>query len=447
VAQQLLLPIKPASPNVYEQRAAGSLQAIFKAHFQEFARQYDQRYAKIYGRFRLPHITEVVERFLECGDYTKGVARIQCTNPACKEEYFRPFSCKTFYFCPSCSQKRTLLFSEYMNEQLLLRLPHRQFVWTFPKLLRPFFRHDRRLFGELSPLIFNMLQDFYDEAAGKKIDTGAVLAYQTAGDFLRWNPHFHGLVLEGGFDKQGRFVHIPLGSLEKMTECFRKTVIRFFAEKKLINERLAENLLSWRHSGFSIDNGVRIPASSEKTRQALSQYISRPPLSLSKILFEQFSGIVLYHSSYNDYFKRNQQLFSVQDFIAQLTQHVPLKGLRYIRRYGLYSSRTRGKWLSKPHVLRLAPAGWKNTHPDSCGTPESMAPPDTDFGPWAKESQAAWARLLAKIFHVDPLRCRKCGSEMRVLAVITDPDEVRKILKHLIKIGRSPPGLDPLSLN
>ena len=84
----------------------------------------------------------MVEHFLECGDYTKGVARIQCTNPACKEEYFRPFSCKTFYFCPSCSQKRTLLFSEYMNEQLLLRLPHRQFVWTFPKLLRPFFRHD-----------------------------------------------------------------------------------------------------------------------------------------------------------------------------------------------------------------------------------------------------------------------------------------------------------------
>ena len=119
---------------------------------------------------------------------------------------------------------------------------------------------------------------------------------------------------------------------------------------------------------------------------------------------------------------------------------------RHIRRYGLYSSRTRGKWLSKPHVLRLAPAGWKNIHLDSCGIPESMTPPP-DFGPSAKESQAVWARLLAQIYEVDPLRCRKCGSEMRVLAVITDPNRVRKILKHLIKIGRSPPGLDPLSLN
>ena len=73
--------------------------------------------------------------------------------------------------------------------------------------------------------------------------------------------------------------------------------------------------------------------------------------------------------------------------------------------------------------------------------------PDTDCRPSATESQAAWARLIAKIYEVDPLRCRKCGSQMRVLALITDPEGVRKILKHLIKIGRPPPGLDPHSVN
>ena len=31
---------------------------------------------------------------------------------------------------------------------------------------------------------------------------------------------------------------------------------------------------------------------------------------------------------------------------------------------------------------------------------------------------------------------------MRVLAVITDPLEVDRILRHLLKIGRPPPGLD-----
>jgi hypothetical protein len=37
-----------------------------------------------------------------------------------------------------------------MNERLLLRLPHRQMVFTFPKVLRVFFRHHRRLYGEIA---------------------------------------------------------------------------------------------------------------------------------------------------------------------------------------------------------------------------------------------------------------------------------------------------------
>jgi hypothetical protein len=36
---------------------------------------------------------------------------------------------------------------------------------------------------------------------------------------------------------------------------------------------------------------------------------------------------------------------------------------------------------------------------------------------------------------------------MRVLAVITNPAEVKKILRHLIKIGCPPPGFDPAALN
>lgn len=36
---------------------------------------------------------------------------------------------------------------------------------------------------------------------------------------------------------------------------------------------------------------------------------------------------------------------------------------------------------------------------------------------------------------------------MRILAVITDPEQVRRILKHLITTGKAPPELDPASLN
>ena len=65
----------------------------------------------------------------------------------------------------------------------------------------------------------------------------------------------------------------------------------------------------------------------------------------------------------------------------------------------------------------------------------------------SKDSRAAWARLIAKVYEADPLICRHCGSPMRIMAVITEPQQVRKILLHLIKTGKAPPGLDPTSLN
>ncbi len=36
---------------------------------------------------------------------------------------------------------------------------------------------------------------------------------------------------------------------------------------------------------------------------------------------------------------------------------------------------------------------------------------------------------------------------MKVVAVIQDPDEIKRILVHLAKIGRSPPSFDPSTLN
>lgn len=59
----------------------------------------------------------------------------------------------------------------------------------------------------------------------------------------------------------------------------------------------------------------------------------------------------------------------------------------------------------------------------------------------------AWARLMAKVYEVDPIVCPKCGTKMKVIAVIEDPDELKRILRHLEKMGRSPPGFDPDRLN
>ena len=46
-----------------------------------------------------------------------------------------------------------------------------------------------------------------------------------------------------------------------------------------------------------------------------------------------------------------------------------------------------------------------------------------------------------------PLCCPRCHKPMKIIAVITDPPQVLKILRHLIKKGTPPPGLNHASLN
>ena len=429
----------------YVPRAQNLLQHIFIQHFPAFVDSYDERYAEQYGKFRLERIEEVARHFIICGDYSHGIARIRCTDPECGHDYFRPFSCRGFYLCPSCSQKRTLLFSEYLTERLLLRLPHRQFVFSFPKALRVFFKHDRRLFSEVSRLLFDVIQSFYVEAAGRPIRTAAVLAYQSFGDLLRNNPHYHAIVLEGGFDEAGQFVFIPLSDLARMTQYLRRRVVKFFRDRTLITPEFADTLMRWGHSGFSIDNSARIGANDEHARQSLAQYIARPPLSLKKVVLDALGAKVLLKTAYNPYLKENLKLLSATDFIAELTQHIPPKGARYIRYYGLYSSRARGKWQHWDHVTAHAPQGWQQP----IGSSPAAGPHPTELHQRisARQASSTWARLIKQVYEVDPLLCPRCGSEMKVIALILDPGEIQSILRHLVKIGRAPPDVAPASLN
>jgi hypothetical protein len=190
-----------------------------------------------------------------------------------------------------------------------------------------------------------------------------------------------------------------------------------------------------------VDASVHIPAASSKTREALSQYIARPPLALKKIgIQENGEATVISYISDNDFFKGKIESFPVPRFLLELTQHIPPRGLQYIRRYGLYASRTKGKWPDMPHVTRLAPAGWKAERLQDSDLGQSYYEESTVSD---QESCSTWARLISQVYEVDPLTCSRCGSPMRILAVITEPEEVKKILRHLVKIGRSPPGLDP----
>ncbi len=85
-------------------------------------------------------------------------------------------------------------------------MPRRQVVCTIPKRLRPYFRYDRTLMGDLAgcawrALRFWVLACFDDEATVP----GAVGFIQTAGELLNVHPHIHLLITDGVFCPDGTY--------------------------------------------------------------------------------------------------------------------------------------------------------------------------------------------------------------------------------------------------
>ena len=73
------------------------------------------------------------------GDFEGGFARVYCD--ACRAEYLVAFSCTRRGFCPSCAAKRAAIFGALLREEILEEVGHAQWVFTIPKLLRPYFLH------------------------------------------------------------------------------------------------------------------------------------------------------------------------------------------------------------------------------------------------------------------------------------------------------------------
>ena len=92
------------------------------------------------------------------------------------------------------------------------------------------------------------------------------------------------------------FVVLPAIPVKLLEQGFRSEVLKLLVAEDAIGERLSASMLAWRHSGFSVHNGVRVRASDAEGRKKLAQYILCAPLSLEKMTYLPDTGIVMYRS-------------------------------------------------------------------------------------------------------------------------------------------------------
>jgi hypothetical protein len=231
-----------------------------------------------------------------------------------------------------------------------------------------------------------------------------IIAIQTYGDLVNFHPHLHALVTDGAFGPTGWFVAFPKVDLYILEHLFRQRVLQMLLRERRIDEPVIRKLLGWCHSGFSLDNAVRIGSDDNEGRRALSEYILRSPFSQEKLRYQAKTGSIIYLSKMHPVLKRNFEVFSACDWLAALTAHIPNAGEHLVRDYGWYSNVSRGK-------RRKAQ-----------GEATTAIVESSEISP--SEAKRTWAGLIKQVYEVDPLVRSRCGSAMRIIACIEQPEAI-----------------------
>jgi hypothetical protein len=160
------------------------LYRLVEDHFDTLAQVHEEQFQRRFGRLR--HAARrAVEKYLDCGILDQGFARVRCEG--CHAEFLVAFSCKARILCPSCHAKRLEVWADWLEHELLYAVPHRQFVFTVPKRLRPFFLHDRKLLGVLCRVAYRTLRDFLRSTFREPdLVPGVVASIQTFGSLVNW---------------------------------------------------------------------------------------------------------------------------------------------------------------------------------------------------------------------------------------------------------------------
>ena len=360
---------------------------IFRDHWERFK------------EFHPEHVDEDIEvnvqKMLGCGLFKNGYAEYRCSCGYIKKV---PFSCKS-RFCLRCSKVYTDNWVARMKQTVLAKIEHRHIILTVPGSLWKYF-HDGKMLKLLADSGAKLVQEVCCICSrGKKIELGTILITQTAGRRSTWNPHLHLLVTEGGLDKDNhwkKFYYFDYKILRK-----KWMYILLGALKKALNNdpeamRLIEEVFEQRS-----ETGLIARAKKEKVRKTdiigyLIKYVASPPIALYRI-----AG---YDGEYVRYWYRehptDRQVFTkvnAYEFIAMLIQHIPPKGLKLIRHYGLYA-RCKVKKVREivDKIFRFTKA-ISNEFISFLGT---------------SSLSGDYRSRLQKSFGIDPFRCPKCGEEL-----------------------------------
>jgi len=252
-------------------------------------------------------------------------------------------SCKHRH-CPQCNQIQVERWLS-AKSQLLINTSHRHLVFTIPHQFNELWLMNTRL---MTDILFNAVSETMKTLLNDKkylgADSGFLLNLHTWGRNLSLHPHIHCLVTNGGLTRKGQWIAPVKGCFLPFKVVMRLFRGKFCAAMRSESLRVPESL---GQTGFShmINQLGRADWHVEVMKpynhgngviNYLARYVKGGPINNQQISLNEDSIQLKYQSHQSG--KTEIQSFSKTGFIRQLLIHVPDKGKRTVRSYGLYTS-------------------------------------------------------------------------------------------------------------
>lgn len=367
-----------------------TVKEILVDKYQDFKNKY---WSKVPRNMR-EHIDNTVKKALQCGDIKKGFAEYVC--PKCGASTKVGFTCKS-KFCNKCGRLYTMKWAE-KQEKNMLRVGHRHSVFTMPDELRNFFYSRKELLKELQDGVYNVINYWYNKNKNEKYEVGVIAVVHTFGRDLKWNPHVHALVTEGAINKETNWwkpvEYIPYPYLKK---AWQKVLLDII--KKNFNSYKTRQLVSKLYKKYPKGFYVNAKRRLDDTKQAvkyIGRYLARAAIAEYRIIKYEKEIVTFWYADHDDGHKVIVSV-GVLEFIGKITQHIMPKGLRTVRRYGVYA---RKKNKLSMQIVQLYNFMKQMTIETILKDKKKQ-----------DEKKKTWKERIIENFGENPLMCKKCKEE------------------------------------
>lgn len=326
----------------------------------DILRQHWPTYWDTYGPAVLPSHASAVDAILKCRTPAMGAQVYRC--PQCAHIHFAYHSCN-HRACPQCGHHEATAWLEQQKTKLL-PVPYYLITFTAPGLLRPFIRHQQKLwYGLLFQETSRTCQDVaqLEKHLGARLGLLGVL--QTWTRDLRYHPHVHYLVPGGGLTADGLRWKRPTSAKAFLPENVLSARFRSRLKQRLQSEHpelFAQIPPQVWNQKWVVD--VQAVGRGEGALKYLSAYIYKTAITSTRIVGCDDQNVTFrYRDGKTDQWRTC--VLPAHEFLRRFLQHILPEGFQRVRYYGWLSAAAHQRWDTILALLDWKPPAVKDDQP------------------------------------------------------------------------------------